>query len=402
MLSGNALQFEVICVDDGSTDSTPEILAEYAARDPRVRVVTQANAGAGAARNKGMEFARGEYLSFLDADDIFEPGMLELAYDRALAEDSDVVVFRCDEYDEDADEFHATDWSLRPSLLPGGRPFAGEEVLQNFFKAFMGWTWDKLFRTEFVRREGLRFQEQRTTNDLLFTYSALLGAERISTLSTLLVHRRIHAGSLSVTREKSWRCFYDALLALRARLEDWDLYERREQDFVNYALNFSLWHLDTIAGPAYYELYDALKGGWLEDLGVLGRSPDYFYNSVDLEQLEHLLSSSPDEYRTWKLDRARTRRDELARQLAGARTELKEERGRGRRLEARDEELAAANERLKASNERLRESNAKLKDSLSESRAQVKALKSSRSWKIGRAITWIPRKIKGAAKRRGS
>ena len=416
ILSGNAIQLELICIDDGSSDGSPAILAEYAQRDPRVRVITQKNAGAGAARNAGMRIARGEYLSFLDADDFFEPYMLEKAYGRAFAEKSDVVVFRCDEYDEDADEFNPTDWALRYQLLPSERPFASADVPQNFFKAFMGWTWDKLFRADYVREKGLSFQEQRTTNDLLFTYSALLGAERISTLNILFVHRRIHSGSLSVTREESWRCFFDALLALRGRLEDWGLYERREQDYVNYCLNFSLWNLNTLKGESFARLYNKLKGGWLEELGVLGHEEAYFYKRDEYAQLQHIMSGGPEDFLFWQLERARTRRDELSRELGETKGELKGQRARGRelaadkrrlsssnkrleaknaRLEASNGKLKAANERLKDSNARLKESNAKLKDSLSKQRAETKALKSSRSWKIGRAITWIPRKIKG-------
>ena len=70
---------EIICVDDGSTDDSLAILKEYEAKDQRVKVIQQANAGAGAARNKGLEIATGEYLSFLDSDDFFEPDMLEKA-----------------------------------------------------------------------------------------------------------------------------------------------------------------------------------------------------------------------------------------------------------------------------------------------------------------------------------
>ena len=298
-LSGNALQYEVICVDDGSTDATPEILAEYAARDPRVRVVRQENAGAGAARNAGMQLARGEYLSFLDADDLFEPGMLEKAYGRARAQDADIVVFRCDRYYVDIDIYKPTRWSLRRGLLPHKDVFSADEVRYSPYEAFMGWTWDKLFRTEFVRRNGFRFQEQRTTNDLLFTYASLERAGRITTMDDVLVHHRMHEGSLSTTREESWRCFYDALVALRQQLRDWGLFERREQDFVNYALSFSLWNLSTLSGDAYAGLYDALKHGWLEDLGVTGRPKGYFYNRDEYRQLQRLLVSEPEEFRSW-------------------------------------------------------------------------------------------------------
>ena len=304
VLSGNALSFEVICVDDGSTDSTPQILAEYAARDPRVRVITQDNAGAGAARNAGLALARGEYLSFLDADDLFEPGMLEKAYDRARTQRADVVVYRCDQYDEAACTYKPTRWSLRRWLLPGKDVFSADEVARNLFEAFMGWTWDKLFRAEFVRGNGLRFQEQRTTNDLFFTYASMARAGRITTMDDVFVHRRVYTGSLSTTRERSWHCFHDALLALRRQLRDWGIFEFRERDFVNYSLNFSLWNLSTLTGDAYDQLFDALKNGWLEDLGVTGRDASYFYNHDEYRQLQRLLASSPEVFRAWQDGRA--------------------------------------------------------------------------------------------------
>ena len=62
-------EIEIICVDDGSSDDSPQILQEYARKDPRVRVICQQNQGAGAARNHGLSVAQGEYLSFLDSDD---------------------------------------------------------------------------------------------------------------------------------------------------------------------------------------------------------------------------------------------------------------------------------------------------------------------------------------------
>ena len=72
--------FEVICVDDGSTDDSMAILDQVIAQDPRFRVVNQENAGAGAARNKGFTHARGEYAIFLDSDDLFSPKLLEKLY----------------------------------------------------------------------------------------------------------------------------------------------------------------------------------------------------------------------------------------------------------------------------------------------------------------------------------
>ena len=83
---------EVICVDDGSDDGCAKILEEYAQKDPRVCVLSQENAGAGAARNLGLAHASGEFLSFLDSDDFFEPTMLEKMVALAQEDNDDFVV----------------------------------------------------------------------------------------------------------------------------------------------------------------------------------------------------------------------------------------------------------------------------------------------------------------------
>ena len=83
---------EIICVDDGSKDSSLEILQEYAQKDSRVKILTQQNQFAGVARNNGLKIATGEYIIFLDSDDIFDLQMLEKMYYRAVETSADVTV----------------------------------------------------------------------------------------------------------------------------------------------------------------------------------------------------------------------------------------------------------------------------------------------------------------------
>lgn len=284
ILAQTLKEIEVICVDDGSTDASAQILDDYAKNDSRIRVIHQENAGAGAARNRGISYATGKYLSILDADDFFDPEMLSLSYRKAEAKRADIVVFSCDMYDDENDCFRPCDYSIRKYLLPVKEPFSVFDVKQDVFKLFIGWAWDKLFRTEFIRQNDFTFQVQRTTNDMLFVFSAIMRAQRIVTMPEVLAHYRRGNGSLSVTREKSWKCFYDALIALKEKLVDWNIYKRFEQDYINYALNFSLWNLNTLCEPTHTLLLEKLRDEWFETLGINGHPADYFYNHNEYNQ----------------------------------------------------------------------------------------------------------------------
>lgn len=284
-------EIEVICVDDGSTDSSFDIVKEFAAKDSRFILVQQENAGAGAARNNGLRRARGKYLSFLDSDDFFEKDMLEAAYNKAEETNADFVVFNSDQYLEDEDRYNAVSWVVRYAELPPYQPFNRRSMTDNVFKVFVGWAWDKLFNREWVLKNDLWFQEQRTSNDMLFVFSAVAIAKRIAYVEKgkILAHqRRNNKSSLSNTREKSWDCFYNALCALRQRLKDEGIYEECEKDFINYALHFSLWNLNTLAEPTHQKLFDKLKDEWWQDLGIAGKKREYFYNKKEFEQYEKL------------------------------------------------------------------------------------------------------------------
>lgn len=297
MLNQTLQEIEVICVDDGSTDNSLEIMNEYAKKDSRVKVICQQNAGAGAARNNGMREAKGKYLSFLDADDFFEPDMLELAYNKAVAERSDVVVFNSNQYFEETDSYKNINWTIRKEALPPYSPMTHFAFTDNVFKVFVGWAWDKLFDAEFVKKYDLKYQEQRTSNDLLFVFSAIVLADRISIVDKILVHQRRNVqGSLSNTREHSWDCFYHALNALKETLVKHNLEYALRQDYINYALHFSLWHLDTITGAKKEVLFNKLKEEWFEEFGIVGKDADYFYNKKEYAKYEKIMNHTFEEY----------------------------------------------------------------------------------------------------------
>lgn len=298
---------EIICVDDGSTDNTPEILNEYAAKDARFRILQQPNSGAGIARNYGRTFATGDYIIFLDSDDIYEPEMLEKLYRIAVKENLDIAVCRSDRIDTNTGEHIVCNWTIKDKLLPDHKPFSSREIEQNFFMVFVWWPWDKLYKKAFIDTLELEFQDLRTTNDLYFVAGSVLKAERISYIDDVLVHHRVGMGdSLSVTREKSWNCFFYALLQLRRFMQKEQMYQRLEKDFVNYCLHFALWQLESLHGYSYCLLYKALHDEWFDILTVKNHTAGYFYDKKLFEKMKKIVTIDLEHHmmeRIWKLEK---------------------------------------------------------------------------------------------------
>ena len=291
-------EIEIICVDDGSTDRSHKVLDKYAAMDSRVLVLSQENSGAGAARNLGLPYATGEYLSILDSDDMFELDMLESAYMKAKRDEVDICVFKMDRFKEDIEHRQPYHWSILRNQLPHFEPFNYKDIQGNIFRVFIGWTWDKLFRREFVLENRLVFQELRNTDDMFFTFTAFVKAEKISILSRTLVHKRVGLNSsVSSTRESSWDCFYQALLALRQELTRIGIYKEVEKSYINYALHFSLWNLETLKMPAFEALYEKLKNEIFMELGISDKKKKYFWNQEEYKKYKQIKMFSSEEYR---------------------------------------------------------------------------------------------------------
>lgn len=268
---------EIICVNDGSTDGSLNVLEAYAKKDPRFIVLSQENKGASAARNLGLSMAKGEYLSILDSDDIFRPDMLEKSYYAAKGARADLVVFRANQFIEQESKYKLTDWTVKSNQIPAKMSFSVEEVLGNKFFAIQGWTWDKLFSHDFVKCNKIKFQEQRLYNDMLFTFSVYLKAKRIVFLNELLItQRKRGGGSLSDEGSKEWESLFQALLALRQVLTSKDDCAEFEQDFTNYVIRMILYHLSICSDDQKPIFLTQIRDCWDDEFTLFGRERSYY------------------------------------------------------------------------------------------------------------------------------
>lgn len=260
-----------------------------------------------------MEHATGTYLSFLDSDDCFEPALLETMVTDIEKNDSDVVVCRSDCFDTESKKVTPMPWNIREDLLPPKTVFNSKDIHKDFFELFVWWPWDKLFRKSFIDSLKIRYQNLRTTNDLFFVCASVLMAERISCVPDVLVHQRTNLKtSLSSTREKSWNNFLTALVSLKEYMLEQQIYPIFQQDFINYCLNFSLWHLDTIKGHSFTLLYQALKEKWFQEFGITEYDRNYFYCPDNYDRVKKILSKEPEDVLFERIQRLETERNALA------------------------------------------------------------------------------------------
>lgn len=262
LLNQTFQRIEMICVDDGSTDGSGTILDEYASRDSRIRVFHQANAGAGAARNRGLDEAVGHYLYFCDPDDYLELTALARLHDCAERETADICVCRYVRFDSEtgtALSESSFGHGLERVLASGKRTVIPGEFEGNVFLMASYSPWNKLFRREFVLRLKLRFQEIRRTNDMFFVATALAHAARITAVDEVLYHYR--KGIDSVTAKAGLSdSFCDALVALKSRLSADGLYERQKGSFAWVAVNSAVANVATCSDPgAIRTLYPRIR-----------------------------------------------------------------------------------------------------------------------------------------------
>lgn len=272
-------EIEVICVDDGSTDGSVAMIKRLAAEDERLQLLTQKNAGGGAARNLGMSRAKGKYLMFLDSDDFFHPQLLEKMVQRCEETGAQICTCKARCYHEDLGFETAEPASMREEFLPEGEVFCWRDMPEGIFNTFHNWPWNKMFLHSFVREKKLKFQEIKRTNDMYFACTALMESEKITALKEELVWYRVGiSGSCQTTNREAPLDFFYAFLSLKEYLEARGVFEEVKKSFVNHALDGCIANLNSQENSRGQEaLYGKLKGELLGRLAIDGQPKEYFY-----------------------------------------------------------------------------------------------------------------------------
>lgn len=251
--------YELILVDDGSTDGTFGILQAYAKEDSRIIILNQKNQFAGVARNKGMERAQGKYVLFLDADDFFESNMLENIYSTAEKYNAQIVKFYCYYYDDESNRVIKAGKKVKKTRI-----VSAKDLGKSIFSECGAVPWDKLYLRSYLSDVNIQYQNLRNNNDEYFTRMIVAKAERIVLFSERFVYYRVNnRNSLQGNANKDLHCIALALAKIKKGLEEERIYEGDLQEayleFAGERIRNSIGFTESGSNESRKRMYEYLK-----------------------------------------------------------------------------------------------------------------------------------------------
>ena len=235
-------ELEIICVDDGSTDDSFEILEQYQKSDDRIKIIKQQNQYAGAARNAGLAEATGEYIMFLDSDDVFENNMISYLVKKAKKHKPDIIVFGYWRFTDNVRRKRPVRNHYRNGML-----VSGDDIKESIFQQSRTMPWDKFLRLDFVRESGLKYKQTKVNNDIYFNQMIVSEAGKILFCTKRLVNYRINnKQSLQGNLNKNPTEFINAFSDVKDELNRRGTYGKYQHSFNTRIVEDIIVHLQRI------------------------------------------------------------------------------------------------------------------------------------------------------------
>jgi len=194
ILNQSLKDIEIICVNDGSTDNSLDILNEYASNDNRIKIISQINTGngAGSARNRGIENSKGEYISFIDSDDYIEKDYLQKLYETAKECNADVA---CSGVIKEIGNEHKIQLKFS-EIKVSDNP---DDNLKLSKSLPFPYPWNKIYKREFIVSYGIKYVENIYFEDLIFTPLVITKAEKLISVPDVFYHYMERENSVVTT-----------------------------------------------------------------------------------------------------------------------------------------------------------------------------------------------------------
>ena len=387
---------EIICINDGSTDKSLEILEEYSKKDDRIKILSQKNKGAGAARNYGLKIAKGEYISFVDSDDWIELATYERLYDIAVSKDVDMIFFKMINYNNGEDRYYHTDYYdliyLKEFFTNSTYDF--HDLKDYLFKIPVS-PCNKIYKRSFLENINAKFNEGLIFEDNPFFFKNILKAKKIFLYDEYFYIRRRTENSVMHLVNKNHFAIIQTTNQIIQIFKDSGLFEKFKKELLNKKITL-------IRNLVYDRLDENYKDDFFElvrnDFSIIKRNynlnNDYENNLIPINQYFYLNSEKTTNFREFDLlnknSYLESKINDLRQNFEANKKLLRE---RNSRLEKLNFNLKEKNTKLWEKNTKLNKKNKELNDTRNKIKDELNEVYSSNSWKVTKPIRRISNKF---------
>ncbi len=249
-------EIEIICVNDGSTDDSYDILEEYKQKDSRIKVIHKENKGTGAARNDGLRIASGECIGFVDPDDWVKPNMFERLYNLIKEKNLDIAMCMPDGYDEKNAVNKPFPYFVDANFenIPDDRIFNWRDLSPFRYPMCV---WNKLYTKELFDKNNIDFAEGLDFEDHKVIFGTLLTAERMFFIKEkLYVYRFNREGSVLTDNNRRLIDHIEIFNIVEQLMKDTNTYNILRFDFLTYKIHNLLYYYSMIKDEYKAEYFE--------------------------------------------------------------------------------------------------------------------------------------------------
>ena len=279
-ISNQSLEdIEIICIDDGSTDNSLNILNDYADDDCRFKIILQDNLGPGAARNKGISIAEGKYIYFMDSDDILELNALEKLYNLSEDKKTDFIFFKLINFDDETGQKTNRYYYDMPYLKKsvGDSVFNYNDVKDVIFDLPVSVP-AKFFNKKFV--SDIKFPEGILFEDNIFFIEAIFKSDRLYFYDEYLYDRRIRKSSITNSFKEGYLDFIEMNKLLVEKVKELGKYDEFKDKLYHKKLYNVYGQFKLVDEDSKPVVYEAFKKDLL-DYKNQYESDNVFLNEID-------------------------------------------------------------------------------------------------------------------------
>lgn len=236
---------EIICINDGSTDKSLEIIQSYSSRDGRIKIINKKNTGYGNSMNMGLDMAKGEYIGIVESDDFAELDMFQTLYEVAKKNNLDVTRSNFYYYTSKTE----SNVKSNISYVPHNKVLKPELERSVFYQQPS--IWANIYNTKFLRTNGIRFLETpgASYQDTAFSFKVYACAERFMIIDNAFIHYRINEGSSSFQNNTKIYCVCDEYKEIWEYVRSHGLYEKYRKLVPHLQYNAYKWNYNRLVNP---------------------------------------------------------------------------------------------------------------------------------------------------------